>query len=72
LYNDIGGDTSCVKGEGNGGGVVASEELLVVELALENRQLCDELADPNEDERDGDDGEDEATDASETAGVIPR
>jgi hypothetical protein len=48
------------------------DELLDVELALENRQLCEELSDPNEDEREGDDGEGEATDASETAGVIPR
>jgi hypothetical protein len=48
------------------------EELLDAELALENRRLCEELPDPNEDEREGDDGEGEATDASETAGVTLR
>lgn len=48
------------------------EELLDVELQLEIRQLCEELSDPNEGEREGDDGEGEATDASETAGVTPR
>jgi hypothetical protein len=72
LYNDVGGDARCVEGEGNGSGVMTPEELLDVELQLEIRQLCEELSDPNEGEREGDDGEGEATDASETAGVTPR
>lgn len=72
LYNDVGGDATCVEGEGNEGGVVMPEELLDMELALENRRLCEELSDPNKDECKGDDGEGEATDASETAGVTPR
>lgn len=69
LYNDAGGDASCVEGEGNGGGVVTPEELPDAELALENRWFCEELSDPNEDERKEDEGDDEAIDASETAGV---
>lgn len=71
LYNDVGGDASSVKGEGNEGGVMTPEELLDVELALENGQLCEEPSDPNEDEREGDEGEGEAADISETAGVKP-
>jgi hypothetical protein len=51
---------------------VTPEELLDVEPALENRRLCEELSDPNEDEDERDDGEGEAADTSETAGVIPR
>lgn len=72
MYNDVGGDKCCVEGEGNGGGVMTPEELLDVELALENRWLCEELSDPSEDEREGNAGEGEATDASERAGVTPR
>lgn len=72
MYSDVGGDAKCVEGEGNRGGVMTPEELLDVELALENRRLCDELSDPNEDEREGDGGEGEATETSETAGVTPR
>jgi hypothetical protein len=72
LYDDVGRDTSRVDGEGNEGGVVTPEEPLDVELALENRRLCEELSDPNEDGRKGDDGEGEATDASETASVTSR
>jgi hypothetical protein len=72
LYNDVDGDASCVEGEGNGGGVVTPEELLDVELALENKQLCEELSDPNEDKREEEDDEGEAIDTSETAGVAPR
>lgn len=72
LNNDAEGDPRCMGGEGDdGGGVMRLEELLDVELVLENRWLCEELSDPNEDERD-DDCEGEATDASETAGVTPR
>lgn len=71
LYNDAGGDASCVEGEGNGGGVTTPEELLDAELALENRRFCEELSDPNEDEREEDDGDGEAIDASEAAGVTP-
>lgn len=69
LYNEIAGDAGCAEGEENGGGVMTPEELLDMELALENRRLCDELSDPNEEERDG---EGEATDTSEMAGVTPR
>lgn len=73
LNNDAGGDASCMGSEGDdGGGVMTPEELLDVELALENMRFCEELSDPNKDEREGDNGEGEATDTSETAGVTPR
>lgn len=73
LNNDAGGEASCVGGEGNDvGGVMMPGELLDVEFAFENKRPCEELSDPNEDEREVDDGEGEATDASEMAGVTPR
>jgi hypothetical protein len=73
LNNEAEGEASCVGGEGNDeGGVMMPGELLDVEFALENKRLCEELSDPSEDEREVDDGESEATDASEMVGVAPR
>jgi hypothetical protein len=73
LNNNAAGEASCVGGEGNdGGGVMMPGELLDVEFALENKRLCEEISDPSEDEREVDDSEGEATDASEMAGVTPR
>lgn len=72
LKNDAEGDTSCGGGKGDNEGDVTRLEVLEVELAPEKRRLCEEISDPKEDEREGDEGEGDATDASETAGVTPR
>jgi hypothetical protein len=73
LNNDVEGDASCVGSEDDDEGDVATlEEVLDAEVTLEKRRLCEELSDPNDDDREDDDGEGDATDASDIAGVTSR
>jgi hypothetical protein len=72
LNNDVEGDASCVRSEGDEGGVARLEEVLDTELTLEKRRLCEEPPDPNDDDREDDDGEGDATDTSDIAGVTSR
>jgi len=72
LNNDAEGDGSCAGSEGDDKGVTRLEEMFDVELPLEKRRLCEELSDPNEDDREGDDGEGDVTDTCAVAGVTSR